>query len=668
MEKRWIPPLLILLFCASIFMAYRTSAQNSPILKVEPKQYIAPVFYVNETFSINVTLNNVEAGAKLVGVHFRLSYDPDLLEVLNITEGPFLGQFNQTSMPPYTFFGGFVEGDRLYDPHILVGTLLLPNATGHWPGPFPQGNGTIASITFKEIYQPVYPELAASCHLRFLEVKLLDSDGNKIIYSKEDGYYEISPLRAPTLLVEPASYNATTRGEIFDINVNLNNVVSQWRLIGVHFRLSYDSNLIKVLNVKEGSFLGQFNQTSMPPYTFFTSYVEKDDMFGPHIVVGDLLLPNATGHWPGPFPQGNGTIATITFNATKHTTIEPEPPANCTLRFIEVKLLNDLGEKLSYNTISGFYQIPPLLYPVAAFSYEPTAPSVGEVVLFNASESCDPDYEISIFSWDFGDGTIVNTTEPIVGHVFKDQRTCVVTLTVTDIDGLSANITRTISIGYYEELTVNIDVGSVHFAGELADFHILVSDFGRRIDATNIKAMLYYNGRLFAYLTNVTRHVSTGLYRIAYEISANAEPGTYTLLVEAECYSVRGTSLKSFLVSSTLSGFVTDITQGIATVSNGLTEVKMNLTTISAKLVGIEGNVGIINSTVGTLKIKLESIDGKIGEVNGDTVTIFTKLGEVKTRLGDTQSIATTTLYTTSILSAIAVILAAAILMFMRKK
>ena len=669
MEKRWIP-LLIILSCASICMAYRTSAQNSPILKVEPKQYIAPVFHVNETFSINVTINNVEAGAKLVGVHFRLSYDPDLIKVLNVTEGSFLGRFNQVPTPPYTFFTSYIEKDGLYGPHVVVGTLLLPKGTEHWPGPFPLGNGTIATITFKQNYQPVYPEPAVSCPLKFLEVKLLDSDGNKITYIAQDGHYEISPLYPPIISAEPASYNATKRGEIFDINVNLNiDIRWHFHLIGVHFRLSYDSNLLNVVEVSEGPFLGMFNQVPTPPYTFFTSYIEKDGLYGPHVVVGTLLLPNATGHWLGPFPLGNGTIATITFNATRQTTIEPEPPANCTLEFIEIKLLNDLGEKLPYNTTSGFYQIPPLLYPIAAFSPEPAAPSIGEIVLFNASASYDPDYEISVFSWDFGDGTIINTTKPIISHVFKDQLTYIVTLTVIDIDGLSANITKTISVGYYEELTVNIDVGSIHFAGELADFYVLISDFGRRIDATNIQATLYYNGSLLDDLTNVTQHVSTGLYRITYEIPA--EPGTYTLVVDAECsanYLVKGTNLKSFIVSSTLSGFVTDITQGIATVSNGLTEIKMNLTAINAKLVAMEGNIGVLNSTLGALKVKIDSIDGKIVSVNGTVATISTTLGDVNVKLGDVQSIATTTLYTASILSALAVILAAAILIFIRKK
>jgi len=456
--------------------------------------------------------------------------------------------------------------------------------------------------------------------------------------------YGTSAQDPPLLKTEPQSYIAPASyvNETFKINVTINNVQASQKLIGVHFRLSFNNSLLEVLNVAEGPFLSMFNQTSALPYTFFVSYVEKDGMFKrPHVLVGTMLLPKGPGDWPGPFPEGNGTIATITFKAIKQT-VEPEPSAKCTLEFIEVKLISVLNEKLRYNTTSGFYQIPPLLYPVPAFIYEPTMLSVGEIVLFNASESYDPDYEISVYSWDFGDRTIINATEPVIAHVYGQQGTFNVTLTVTDIDGLSANITKTISIGYYKELTVGIDVGSIHFAGESADVYILTSDFGRRIDATSIRALLYYNGSLFANLTNLTQHVSTGLYRIAYQIPAYAMSGTYTLVVEAECYSIKGTNLKSFLVSLTL-------------------------TEISAKLVDIEGNIGIINSTLGTLRIDIGKLNATITSINGNVVTISTTLGDVIVKLGDVQSMATTTLYATSILSAIAVILALAILIFMRK-
>ena len=314
--------------------------------------------------------------------------------------------------------------------------------------------------------------------------------------------YPTSASSTIILRVEPQQYIGPVSyvNETFSVNVTINNVETTDRLVGVHFRLSYDPTLLEVLDVQEGPFLAQFNQTPTPPYTFFVSYIEEDGLYGPHILVGEMILPNETGQWPGPFPQGNGTIATITFNATGQPTVEPGPPANCTLGFVEVKLIDVLGEELPFNVTTSYYQIPPMLYPVALFNYEPAIPSVGEIVFFNASESYDPDYSITLYTWDFGDGTVINTTDPIVYHVYSQQGTFNVTLTVTDVDGLSANITKTISVTWYEALTVNIDVGSIHFAGEIAEFYILVSDFGRPIDVSDLKASLYYNGSLLTCL------------------------------------------------------------------------------------------------------------------------------------------------------------------------
>lgn len=98
--------------------------------------------------------------------------------------------------------------------------------------------------------------------------------------------------------------------------------------------------------------------------------------------------------------------------------VEPEPPANCTFGIIDAMLVNDLNEQLLYNSTSSHYQISALKYPVASFTYQLTLPSIGEVVVFNASESHDPDYSIETYTWDFGDGTTLDTSEPIVGHVY----------------------------------------------------------------------------------------------------------------------------------------------------------------------------------------------------------------------------------------------------------
>jgi len=167
-------------------------------MKVEPS--IVSVGLINKTFSVNITINNLQAEWEAVAFEFRLTYNSTLLEVLDVTEGPFLLQFPQTPTPPYTLFIEFLE-DRYYGVHVLVGLILLPNATGGFPGPFPSGNGTIATITFKAIYQEKGYDVARggyfkppqTCNLTLVETLIVNPELEYIPHHIEQGYYEILP-------------------------------------------------------------------------------------------------------------------------------------------------------------------------------------------------------------------------------------------------------------------------------------------------------------------------------------------------------------------------------------------------------------------------------------------------------------------------------------------
>ena len=72
-------------------------------------------------------------------------------------------------------------------------------------------------------------------------------------------------------------------------------------------------------------------------------------------------------------------------------------------------------------------------------------PAVGETVTFDASTSSDPDGNIELYSWDFGDGD--TGTGVTATHVYTVKGTYVVTLTITDNDELTDTATRFITIG-----------------------------------------------------------------------------------------------------------------------------------------------------------------------------------------------------------------------------
>ncbi len=85
-------------------------------------------------------------------------------------------------------------------------------------------------------------------------------------------------------------------------------------------------------------------------------------------------------------------------------------------------------------------------FPAAAFEYSPLCPVVNETVTFDASMSNDPDGSILNYRWDFGDGKVKTTNEPVTTHIYRAANSivnCTVSLTVTD-DGCLTNSTSAI--------------------------------------------------------------------------------------------------------------------------------------------------------------------------------------------------------------------------------
>ncbi len=83
--------------------------------------------------------------------------------------------------------------------------------------------------------------------------------------------------------------------------------------------------------------------------------------------------------------------------------------------------------------------------PVANFTYSPETPYVGETVTFDAQTSYDLDGSITEYSWDFGDGNITSTADQVITHVYGEEDTYSVNLTVTDNDGLSNSTLKSVT-------------------------------------------------------------------------------------------------------------------------------------------------------------------------------------------------------------------------------
>ncbi len=86
--------------------------------------------------------------------------------------------------------------------------------------------------------------------------------------------------------------------------------------------------------------------------------------------------------------------------------------------------------------------------PYAAFRFTPETPRPNDQVCFHAAESRDPDGTIVQYEWDWdGDGIFDETaTETRVCHIFPSGGNFNVTLRVTDEDGATAQLSKTVTV------------------------------------------------------------------------------------------------------------------------------------------------------------------------------------------------------------------------------
>ena len=82
--------------------------------------------------------------------------------------------------------------------------------------------------------------------------------------------------------------------------------------------------------------------------------------------------------------------------------------------------------------------------PTAAFTYDPNVPDVNQAVTFDASSSADPDGETVQYTWAV-DGENVSGSETFA-YTFTESGDHEVRLYITDDDGVSATVTRTVTV------------------------------------------------------------------------------------------------------------------------------------------------------------------------------------------------------------------------------
>jgi len=126
-------------------------------MEVYPEELkFGPQNVVGEEFTVAVKIKELHFAWYVVAIQFALTYDLEYLEVVDVTEGPFLKN------PRWNWYGTyFVWNSYIWpDVYIAVGDILLPNPEGEWdqtefPNTLdPTIDNTFAYITFKIKKQP----------------------------------------------------------------------------------------------------------------------------------------------------------------------------------------------------------------------------------------------------------------------------------------------------------------------------------------------------------------------------------------------------------------------------------------------------------------------------------------------------------------------------------
>ena len=283
-----------------------------------------PPSAVGETFDLDVLIMDYHEAWGLTNATIAITYNTTLIDVVggvaNITLGPLWDPATSTI-------------EIIHGVPDKIKFVVYPIDT------IPSGDILVATIKFTVMYQPVYPEPDAQTDILFQDCILwnhmyqLPTDpsvpGKVMIYA-------LISLPLPWFEVDPSLVElgpAPAVGEEFTVDVKIVELHFAWYLVAVQFRLTYDPELLEVVEVTEGDFLQDpcWNIHG----TYFVSYIESD-LMGPHVLVGQMLLPNATGYYDQTcWPNGTGTIATIKFKALKQGCFGQEN-LTCTLGLVSV--------------------------------------------------------------------------------------------------------------------------------------------------------------------------------------------------------------------------------------------------------------------------------------------------------------------------------------------
>jgi KaiC/GvpD/RAD55 family RecA-like ATPase/PKD repeat protein len=149
---------------------------------------------------------------------------------------------------------------------------------------------------------------------------------------------------------------------------------------------------------------------------------------------------------------------------------------------------------------TGILTFKTLQAPTASFTHSPSTPLPGETVLFNASDSSDPDGTIVSYSWDFGDGNITAVFNPTLNHIYQSSGSYQATLTVFDDNGYSNSFSKILTVGVHNVAILSVSSSATEVrAGQQVNVTVVVKNKGTIYETFNVT--IYYNNTILKTLS-----------------------------------------------------------------------------------------------------------------------------------------------------------------------
>jgi hypothetical protein len=236
------------------------------------------------------------------------------------------------------------------------------------------------------------------------------------------------------------------------------------------------------------------------------------------------------------------------------------------------------------------------------------------------------------------------------------------TIKAFEATNLSNYVVTTFTVIDITPLDIEIDVGTIHFTGELAEFHILVTFKGVAVNATSIKALLYKPDGTTEALADPSP-IATGFYKISYSL-VGAQNGTYALVVEASYINVTvksyGTAFKAFLLSSTLAEELALIEDLGVEIENLKAEIATFNTTLNSLGETLTGELALMEED---LKAQIAALNTTLNSLNEAIAQLETHINTIKSA----QEAFTPPLYAAVVLALIAAVGAIGTILLRRK-